>query len=112
MLYKNNLRRCLFATFVLASVALAQQPVAVKHAVEVARLRAHVTHLASDKLEGRKTGTPGAEQAAEYIAAEFKRLRLAPGGNTAQARATRSSRASTCNSSPTSRASNSARATR
>ncbi|HZB44157.1 MAG TPA: M20/M25/M40 family metallo-hydrolase [Pyrinomonadaceae bacterium] len=82
MLYKNNLRTLLLA-ILLSSVALAQQPVAVKPAVvavEVERLRAHVTHLASPKLEGRKTGTKGADEAADYIAAEFEKLSLAPGG--------------------------------
>ncbi len=83
MLYKNNLRTPLLA-ILLSSVALAQQPVAVKPAaaaVELERLRAHVTRLASPKLEGRKTGTKGADEAAEYIAAEFEKLSLAPGGN-------------------------------
>jgi aminopeptidase YwaD len=42
------------------------------------RLRAHVAHLASDRLEGRRTGTQGARLAAEYVAAEFKRLGLKP----------------------------------
>jgi hypothetical protein len=32
--------------------------------------------LASDSLEGRRTGAPGAEKAARYIAAEFKRIGL------------------------------------
>ncbi len=53
-----------------------------RSAPDVERLRAHVTYLASDKLEGRRTGTPGAEEAARYVAREFMRLGLAPGGNT------------------------------
>ncbi len=32
--------------------------------------------LASDSLEGRRTGSPGAEKAAHYIASEFKRIGL------------------------------------
>jgi aminopeptidase YwaD len=48
---------------------------------DVERVRAHVTYLASDKLEGRRTGTPGADEAARYVADEFKRLGLAPGGS-------------------------------
>jgi aminopeptidase YwaD len=47
------------------------------------RVRSHVTYLASDKLEGRRTGTPGAVDAARYVADEFKRLGLAPGGSIA-----------------------------
>src|SRR2546430_1446157 len=45
-------------------------------APQVERLRSHVTYLASDKLEGRRTGTDGAKAAAEYIAREFLRLGL------------------------------------
>ena len=37
----------------------------------------HLSTLASDEFEGRETGTRGAEMAANYIAAEFKRLGLA-----------------------------------
>jgi aminopeptidase YwaD len=44
------------------------------------RIRADVTYLASDRLEGRRTGTDGANAAAEYIAAEFRKLGLKPGG--------------------------------
>ncbi len=47
-------------------------------APSVERLRAHVTHLASDKMDGRRTGTDGARAAARYIAAEFARLGLRP----------------------------------
>jgi hypothetical protein len=39
-------------------------------------LRAHVEYLASDKLEGRRTGSAGASLAAEYIAREFSRYGL------------------------------------
>jgi aminopeptidase YwaD len=44
----------------------------------VDRLRAHVTFLASDKLEGRRTGTKGANEAADYIATQFVRIGLIP----------------------------------
>jgi len=30
--------------------------------------------LASDEMEGRETGTPGIEKAAQYIEGEFKRI--------------------------------------
>lgn len=35
-----------------------------------------MTILASDKFEGRETGKAGAEKAANYIAKEFKKLKL------------------------------------
>lgn len=40
----------------------------------------HVNYLASDALEGRLSGTPGADAAAKYIAAEFRRFNLQPIG--------------------------------
>ncbi|HEX9630692.1 MAG TPA: M20/M25/M40 family metallo-hydrolase [Pyrinomonadaceae bacterium] len=55
------------------SVVFAQQS-AVAPSVE--RLRTHINYLASDKLEGRRTGGEGANLAAEYIAREFSRYGL------------------------------------
>jgi len=57
------------------NVTLAQQP-APTNAPSLERLRAHIEFLASDKLEGRRTGSPGANIAAEYIAREFSRYGL------------------------------------
>src|ERR1700753_3585657 len=70
----------LVALVLVSPAALAQQRVVDHNAPDVERLRAHISYLASDKLEGRRTGTPGAEEAARYISEEFKRLGLAPGG--------------------------------
>ena len=47
------------------------------------RLRAHVTYLASEKLEGRRTGTTGAQEAARYVAREFMRAGVRPGAHVA-----------------------------
>jgi len=49
--------------------------------VTAADLRAHVEWLASDELEGRGTGTPSIDLAAEYIAREFLRYGLQPAGD-------------------------------
>src|ERR1044072_4616533 len=81
MQYRKTLR-LLLALLLLAPTVFGQsaaKPAAA--APDVERLRAHVTYLASEKLEGRPTGTAGAEAAASYIADEFKRLGLAPGGS-------------------------------
>lgn len=51
----------------------------------VNRLRKDVTHLASEMLDGRRTGTQGANDAARYIADEFSLLGLRPGMQTAKA---------------------------
>jgi len=58
------------------SVAVfAQQP----SQPSIDRLRNNIMYLASDALEGRRTGTQGANDAAHYIAAEFNMLGLRPG---------------------------------
>jgi hypothetical protein len=44
------------------------------------RLRRDITFLASDECEGRGPCTRGIEKAADYIAAEFKKAGLKPGG--------------------------------
>jgi hypothetical protein len=45
-----------------------------------ARLKRDVTYLASDELEGRGPGTKGIDKAADYIAQQFQRAGLKPGG--------------------------------
>jgi len=70
----NRLLACL-AIAILAISSVAQQRSAT-NVPSVERLRAHIEYLASDKLEGRRTGTPGANLAAEYIAREFSRYGL------------------------------------
>jgi hypothetical protein len=64
----------------IAALLLATLPVVAQQALEPspARLRQHVSYLASDALEGRRTGTPGATDAARYIAGEFARIGLRP----------------------------------
>src|ERR1044071_1422205 len=71
-------QKVLFLSLVLALAlgVVAQQEPADQSAPSVERLRAHVTYLASDKLEGRMTGSAGATAAAEYIAREFSRVGL------------------------------------
>ncbi len=57
------------ALIIALSLAVgAQQPTP-----SLEKLQLHITHLASDKLEGRRTGTEGANRAATYIAKEFSR---------------------------------------
>jgi aminopeptidase YwaD len=48
--------------------------------VTAAELAKHVKYLASDQLQGRKSGTKGGEAAAQYIAKEFKAYGLTPLG--------------------------------
>jgi aminopeptidase YwaD len=55
----------------------------------VNRLQQIISYLASDALEGRRTGTPGANDAAHYIAGEFSLLGLRPATQMAGAARTR-----------------------
>lgn len=71
--------RLSFLPFLLAPLFAVGQ--ALPDTAAIARMTADVRHLASDALEGREAGTPGERLAAEYIAAEFKRLGLKPKGN-------------------------------
>ncbi len=79
---KNKLaiRGYSFAILLAAvSVAvLAQQQGSLQSDASAAKLRQHITYLASDALEGRRTGSAGATDAAHYIAGEFSRLGLRP----------------------------------
>ncbi len=57
-----------------AAIALPQS----QDGPSAAKLQQHVSYLASDALDGRRTGTAGANDAARYIAGEFARLGLKP----------------------------------
>ncbi|MDQ2920575.1 MAG: M20/M25/M40 family metallo-hydrolase, partial [Acidobacteriota bacterium] len=74
----NSFKRRLFLPVLIAAISLAVygQQTSTKVTPNVERLRDHITYLASDKLEGRRTGSSGANLAAEYIAREFARYGL------------------------------------
>ncbi|MBJ6979741.1 M20/M25/M40 family metallo-hydrolase [Luteimonas sp. MC1895] len=46
-----------------------------------ARIEADVRALADDRMQGRETGTPGHDLAADHVAARFAEAGLAPGGD-------------------------------
>ena len=74
----------LYIVLAVAMSALqAQQPASSSPSVE--RLRSHITFLASDALEGRRSGSPGANDAAHYIAGEFSQMGLRPAFQTIRA---------------------------
>jgi hypothetical protein len=64
--------------FVGVSAAAAQAQPAAQPASSPSRTKAHVDALASPKLEGRLTGSPGADVAAAYIERELKRIGAKP----------------------------------
>lgn len=69
--------------FLLAAGGLeAQSPGAAAAArVSPRAVRAYIGFLSDDALEGRGTGTRGGRVAAEFIAAQFRRMGLAPAGD-------------------------------
>ncbi len=72
-----------FVLFVLAAAAapaaLAPEESRLASVISADLLRAHVSFLASDALEGRDTPSRGLDAAAEYLASQFRRLGLKPG---------------------------------
>lgn len=69
------------SVFAQTTATLPPPPSPSVPAITAHELRAHVSWLASDELEGRGTGTPAIERAAEYIAREFARYGLTPAGD-------------------------------
>ena len=62
------------AAFAAAGVVLAQSEFSAD------RIKAHVTFLADDLLEGREAGTRGHELAARYVASQFALMGVKPAG--------------------------------
>ena len=73
----------LVAVLLLATVASVAQQATREPSAE--KLQQHISYLASDALDGRRTGTAGANDAARYIAGEFERLGLNPGNGSRDA---------------------------
>ncbi len=69
--------RIIFALFLVFSSSLI---VAQEKQVIISKMTEEVTYLASDKLEGRATGTASEELAARYIASKFKEYGVSPKG--------------------------------
>lgn len=63
--------------------ATAVAPVATlpEFAISRAEVESHTRFLASDELQGRRTGEPGNQTAARYIAEQFRMLGLKPAGD-------------------------------
>ena len=70
--------RALFSALPLLSLALSAPVLA--QGDDGAAWWAHVQILADDAMEGRGTGTPGYDRAADYVIGQFKALGLKPAG--------------------------------
>lgn len=66
--------------FLVATIANAQKLKKSEKAI-VTNLKTYIGYLADDKLEGRRTGTPGEKMAADYVAKHFQNAGLAPKGD-------------------------------
>src|SRR5437899_9046533 len=73
------MRRKFFSVLLITALAFAAAVAQQPNSVSVDRLQQVIAYLASDALEGRRTGTPGANDAAHYIAGEMNRFGLRPG---------------------------------
>jgi aminopeptidase YwaD len=73
-----------FFTLTIALIvagSVSAQKLKFKEKRSVKRIGKHINYLASDRLEGRGTGSQGEVLSAEYIAAYFKKCKLTPHGD-------------------------------
>lgn len=81
----TEMHKTLLLAVLLGGAAVAQElpqdaPAGLQH-IRAKSLQKHAAFLADDELGGRYTGTPGQQQAAEYIARHFESLGLEPLGD-------------------------------
>ncbi len=75
------LKKLLLSFFLLAFFVSHAQKLKKADKAIVQSLKAHIEYLASDKLEGRRAGTPGEAMAAEYISKQFQQIGIQPHGD-------------------------------
>ncbi len=73
---KNKYYGSLIISFLFFSALSAQ--IKTNNEITADELKAHISYLASDSLEGRFTGSKGADLASEYIAQIFSEINLKP----------------------------------
>jgi Iap family predicted aminopeptidase len=78
---KNFLKKYFLVLLFLAGCATVSKTPLTNEQLK-SNLKQHITTLASDKFEGRGTGTEGEKLAYEYIISRFKKLKLSPKGET------------------------------
>jgi hypothetical protein len=72
----------IFILLILFSGGASAQKLKKSDKKVIENLKNEITYLASDKLEGRRTGTMGEKLAYEYLSNEFKIIGLQPKGDT------------------------------
>jgi Zn-dependent M28 family amino/carboxypeptidase len=73
------MKKLLLLLILFSQVAIGQRLKKQEKSI-IEDLKTTITFLSSDKLEGRRTGSPGEMLAANYLAAEFKKAGLSPKG--------------------------------
>ena len=81
MLATAALALCLGACRQDPPAATADAPTPGKKSEAAQAIEVDVRYLADDKLEGRDTGTPGYDLAAEYVRCRYKQIGLRPAGD-------------------------------
>ncbi|MDP4263723.1 MAG: M28 family peptidase [Bacteroidota bacterium] len=76
----NPMRTKILFLFLFLVVAASAQKLKKADQTIIANLKGHISYLADDKLEGRRTGTNGEKLAMEYISGQFKAIGLLPKG--------------------------------
>lgn len=71
----------IFIFSILLSVTASAQRLKKSDKEVIENLKKEITYLASDKLEGRRTGTEGEKLAYEYVADQFEKAGLKPKGS-------------------------------
>ena len=71
----------IFISLILISTGAAAQRLKKSDKEVIENLKKEITYLASDKLQGRRTGTEGEKLAYEYLSDQFEKAGLAPKGD-------------------------------
>jgi len=79
--YSMSEKKLLLPLLLLSAVLVNAQKLKKADKIVVQSLKSHIEYLASDKLEGRRAGTPGETLAAEYISKQFQSAGLQPKGD-------------------------------
>ena len=74
------MKKILFFILLFSQFAVGQKLSKSDKAV-IENLKSEISYLASDQLEGRRTGTPGEKMAYEYLSAQFEKAGLTPKGD-------------------------------
>ena len=73
--------KSVFLVLILVSQFAIGQRLSKSDKVVIENLKKEISYLASDELQGRRTGTPGEKMAYEYLSAQFEKAGLLPKGD-------------------------------